>query len=236
MEILIKLLIAHLLGDFLFQTDKSVQQKEKYKLKTIGLYLHALLHGILTLLFLWDLNLWHIAVIIAVSHLIIDAIKLYTTNKRNKRWLFLIDQIAHVAVIIAVVIFHHGLSFDVPLEIPYQIWALLLCVVFLTTPVSIALKIFFTRWKLDDVNAGISSLKNAGKWIGIIERLLVFIFIVTYHFEAVGFLLTAKSVFRFGDLSKAKNMKLTEYVLIGTLLSFGIAILTALAFKYLLLL
>lgn len=65
----------------------------------------------------------------------------------------------------------------------------------------------------------------------MIERLLVFIFIISGNFSAVGFLLTAKSVFRFGDLSKAKNMKLTEYVLIGTLLSFGIAILVGLLFN-----
>ncbi|MEP3044705.1 MAG: DUF3307 domain-containing protein, partial [Nonlabens ulvanivorans] len=48
---------------------------------------------------------------------------------------------------------------------------------------------------------------------------------------AVGFLLGAFFLFGFGDLSKAKNMKLTEYVLIGTLLSFGIAILVGLLFN-----
>jgi hypothetical protein len=42
------------------------------------------------------------------------------------------------------------------------------------------------------------------------------------------FLLAAKSIFRFGDLKKVKDRKLTEYVLIGTLLSFGIAILVGL--------
>jgi hypothetical protein len=44
----------------------------------------------------------------------------------------------------------------------------------------------------------------------------------------IGFLLAAKSVFRFGDLTRAKNRKLTEYILIGTLLSFLIAIATGL--------
>lgn len=40
--------------------------------------------------------------------------------------------------------------------------------------------------------------------------------------EAVGFLLAAKSVFRFGDLRDDQDRKRTEYVLIGTLLSFGL--------------
>jgi len=42
-------------------------------------------------------------------------------------------------------------------------------------------------------------------------------------------LIAAKSVFRFGDLRESKNRKLTEYILIGTLLSFGIAIATGMA-------
>ncbi len=42
--------------------------------------------------------------------------------------------------------------------------------------------------------------------------------------EAVGFLLAAKSIFRFGELNKAKEIKVTEYVLIGTFASFTIAV------------
>jgi len=49
---------------------------------------------------------------------------------------------------------------------------------------------------------------------------------VTGHWEAIGFLIAAKSVFRFGDLKESKERKLTEYILIGTLLSFGIAMIT----------
>jgi hypothetical protein len=55
---------------------------------------------------------------------------------------------------------------------------------------------------------------------------------VLNQWSAIGLLITAKSVFRFGDLSKAKNRKLTEYVLIGTLLSFGIAIAVGLLFNF----
>jgi len=55
---------------------------------------------------------------------------------------------------------------------------------------------------------------------------------LTGHFEAIGFLLAAKSIFRFGDLKEAKDRKLTEYVLIGTLLSFGLALLTGLLVQF----
>ena len=66
--------------------------------------------------------------------------------------------------------------------------------------------------------------------ICILESLLVFVFIISNHWKAVGFLITAKSVFRFGDLKEPKYRMLTEYILIGTLISFGIAIAVGLLF------
>ena len=92
------------------------------------------------------------------------------------------------------------------------------------------MKTIFTKWNISKLTKDNESLKDAGKYIGILERLLVFIFIVVGHWEAVGFLITAKSVFRFGDLTASKERKLTEYILIGTLISFGIAIVISLLF------
>lgn len=94
-------------------------------------------------------------------------------------------------------------------------------------PTSITMRVIIARWIPDNQPDSPKSLQNAGKYIGILERVLIFVFILTNHFEAVGFLLAAKSIFRFGDLKEAHDLKLTEYVLIGTLLSFGIAIVTA---------
>jgi hypothetical protein len=42
---------------------------------------------------------------------------------------------------------------------------------------------------------------------GYLERLFVFVFILTDHWEGVGFLIAAKSVFRFGDLKESKDRK-----------------------------
>jgi len=65
----------------------------------------------------------------------------------------------------------------------------------------------------------------------MLERLLVFVLIILEQWSAIGFLITAKSVLRFSDISKAKDRKLTEYILIGTLLSFGLAILVGLGYQ-----
>ena len=60
----------------------------------------------------------------------------------------------------------------------------------------------------------------------MLERLFVLVFIVSGHWEGIGFLIAAKSIFRFGDIKEYEGLKLTEYFMIGTLLSFGIAIFT----------
>lgn len=231
MEIIIKLLIVHFLGDFILQTDKFNKKKEKHKLRSYHLYIHCLIHGLITWLLLWQLHYWYIGLLIFITHLLIDTGKLYLSTKKNQRWLFVIDQLLHILMILILATTTTTINFIVNDAVLALLWPLLLCIIFLTSPVAIMLKVFFTRWKLTEDDTGIYGLKNAGRWIGMIERLLIFLFIITDNFSAVGLLLTAKSVFRFGDLSKAKNMKLTEYVLIGTLLSFGIAILVGLLFK-----
>jgi hypothetical protein len=90
-----------------------------------------------------------------------------------------------------------------------------------------------SKWDLPE-DSDKDSLSKAGKYIGILERLFVFSFVVMQEWQAIGFLIAAKSVFRFGDLSRAKDRKLTEYILIGTLLSFGFAILLGVLYHYLL--
>ena len=89
------------------------------------------------------------------------------------------------------------------------------------------MNLLLNRWDLTALTS--LGLPHAGKWIGYLERILILTFILTGNLEGVGFLLAAKSVFRFGDLNKAKDIKITEYVMIGTLISFTIAILVGYA-------
>jgi hypothetical protein len=75
---------------------------------------------------------------------------------------------------------------------------------------------------------------TSSKYIGMLERILIFVFIVMNQWEGVGFLIAIKSVFRFGDSLKNTDKKLSEFYFLGTLLSFGIAIGIALAYQKLL--
>jgi hypothetical protein len=225
--IFLKLILAHLFGDFLFQPDKWVLDKEQKKVKSKYLYFHILLHILLVFLFLWDLSLWYIPLIIGVSHYLIDVSKLYFQTRKTKRGWFFLDQFLHFAVIIAISVYFKEINFHFlqnPLFLKY-----LVATIFLTVPTSIFIKNLLVVWSpitIEHSKIQTDSLVNAGKYIGILERLLVFIFILINHWEGVGFMIAAKSVFRFSDLAEAKQRKLTEYVLIGTLSSFGIAVIT----------
>lgn len=57
------------------------------------------------------------------------------------------------------------------------------------------------------------------------ERLLTLVFVLIGQYEAIGFIIAAKSLLRFKDTDTAR----TEYVLVGILLSFGIALVCGLA-------
>ncbi|MBJ6367094.1 DUF3307 domain-containing protein [Snuella sedimenti] len=229
--ILIKLLIAHFIGDFFLQPKHWVTNKEKKKIKSPKLYLHVAIHMALTALILWDISLAPIVVIIGVSHLIIDATKLLIQKKKTKRQLFFIDQLLHILVIIICYFFFTERAIQIEQILVNNSLLLLLCFIFLTTPASIIMKTIFIKWNISELTKNNRSLEDAGKYIGILERCLVFIFIIFDHWEAVGFLITAKSVFRFGDLKKSKHRQLTEYILIGTLISFSIAIITGIIYN-----
>lgn len=225
MVLLLKLLLAHLIGDFILQTDRWVREKEEKKLASGKLYIHAILHALLTLIFLWDAKFWYAPLIIGLTHFFIDAAKLLLQTPKTKRLLFYIDQLLHLLVIFIVWCLMQD---TVPAFSMSQNQLLLLTGgLFLTFPTSILIKITISVYTPKTDMEKDDSLENAGKYIGILERLLVFIFIVTGHWEGVGFLIAAKSIFRFSDLTQAKDRKLTEYILIGTLLSFGTAIVVA---------
>ncbi|AZB26317.1 MULTISPECIES: DUF3307 domain-containing protein [Chryseobacterium] len=230
--IFIKLILAHLLGDFILQPNSWVADKENYKLKSKFLYFHILIHTVLSFIFLWDLQLWWVAVLVGITHFIIDAAKLnFQTIKTKKRWFF-IDQLLHILVI-AGASFYFG-EFNFSFLQNQEFLKIMMAALFLTTPASIFIKLLLSSWTPapDGPNTiQTESLSSAGKYIGILERLLVFTFIMVNHWEGVGFMVAAKSVFRFSDLAQAKQRKLTEYVLIGTLLSFGLAVLTGIIIK-----
>jgi len=222
LNLLLRLVTAHLLTDFVLQPSAWVNQKKQHKHRSAKLYLHILIAGITAYLFsaLWA-N-WWLPLVIMVSHYIIDLWKLH--RPENVPY-FIIDQLLHLLVILIVWAF---LFYDLPAVQHYllslmqntKLWLILCSYLLITWPLGIVIGMATEKWRLAaEVNK--EGLLRAGVWIGFFERLLILTFILSNQFAAVGFLIAAKSILRFSD--KENTQKKTEYVLIGTLMSFAVA-------------
>ena len=224
--ILIKLIAAHLVGDFILQTDKLCADKfsNNRTVRYRALSVHALHHAALANMILEQCNNWAVPLVIGASHFLIDLVK--THFKRKDLVGFLCDQLAHYCVIVVlwlIVFANH--DYNQAAEIlSANFWLIATTYIAVLSPTSVLIKSFIEYEKWLPTDASLKGLPNAGKWIGYLERILILTFIFTGNIEGVGFLLAAKSVFRFGELNRAKDIKTTEYVLIGTFTSFTIAI------------
>ena len=233
MSILLRLFFAHIVADFFLQTKWMVAGKENGgKQRMMMLTLHSLIHSLIAYLFVGEWTLWYIAIVIFVTHFFIDwcKIKLHGNNVSA----FLIDQLSHAVVIFMLwmTIIPSSISDIIKdgIEIfPENMWVIVVAYAMMLRPSAILMSLLLKRWQM--FSMANSSLPEAGKWIGYLERILILTFVITDNMEGVGFLLAAKSVFRFGDLNKAKDIKTTEYVMIGTMTSFAIAIIIGLLIR-----
>ncbi|MGP1465560.1 DUF3307 domain-containing protein [Prevotella koreensis] len=222
--ILIKLLAAHIIGDFFLQTDTICKGKSsKDGKRIIYLAIHSGINAALAYILVGMWECYQIPVIVFFTHYIIDIIK--SSVNSNSTRTFIIDQLAHVTVVCMLwawitepksCIIESWLS-------DHRTWVIIICYLLALKPASILLGTFIAKWTPS--NNEKNSLPNAGSWIGYLERILILTFILVGCMEGIGFLLAAKSIFRFGELTKAREVKITEYVMIGTLSSFTIAIL-----------
>jgi hypothetical protein len=226
---LIKLILAHLLTDFILQPSSWVEERNRKHFSSGKLYLHALVTGLLAYILIgWQY--WPVALIILITHFFIDGWKSYRPKRTRY---FLIDQVLHLIVIAGcwVVTFQDWTFWG---ELRRRVntdmhgWMVFAAFVFVTTPAGILIGQLTSGWskKIDDPE---NSLANAGKWIGILERVIVFVLVLLSQYSAIGLVIAAKSILRFSE--KDRQEAKTEYVLIGTLLSIGLAILTGLLVK-----
>lgn len=193
---------------------------------------HSAIHALVAYLFVADWACWLIPAVIFATHFFIDLIKCKCSE--NSLRTFLIDQLCHIIVIAVLwgALFGKGVELSCFESIySVKVWSIAMAYILMLKPSSILLSLFLDKWTPASQNT--QSLPNAGQWIGYIERTLILTFVLIGSIEGVGFLLAAKSVFRFGELNKANEIRTTEYVLIGTLASFTIAILTGLVLNHL---
>ena len=240
-QLIIMQFMAHLLSDFLLQSEKFCKAKEE-KMLSKQHFLHALIVAFTAYIFSFD---WYFAVsalIIGFSHLLIDILKSYYIIKKEARkpLLFFIDQLMHVFVLSLVsfiYIKNYNPNYIFDFSVDTKFLAIGAAFLFCTKPVNIIIRYIFELFGLSilkqPTNAATDSvtekeLENAGKVIGVTERFMALGLILAGQFGAVGLIIAAKSILRFN--SPQKN----EYILVGTLLSFGCAILIGLLITHVL--
>ncbi len=225
-DLILRLLAAHFIADFILQPNDWVKDKSIRKINSKYLYLHTLIIFVLSFLAAWDLSFIWAVLVITISHYLIDLGKSYLKNDVPS--VFILDQSAHILILFACwLIYTNGLYrleyFLTFLFNSERFWMFFTAYIIVTYPASVLINRLTSKWN-NYIKISNDSLKDAGKWIGMIERVLILTFIILNQFEAIGFLLAAKSVFRFGELKNTSEQKRAEYILIGTLLSFSVAI------------
>jgi hypothetical protein len=221
-KLVIVLIAAHAVSDFFLQPDWLVKRKEK----TGYLLIHALIHATVAYVALQAWMWWQAPLLILLVHAVIDAVK---RRRHDTATAFVVDQVAHIAGLFMLV---WGLrQFSAMPDfagVGYQ--ALVVAGGFIAAVQGSGFLIGkFTKKLLEENDLTLDGLVGGGKWIGQLERTLIFVFIFTGQPASIGFLVAAKSILRFEE---AKKQKLAEYVLIGTLLSFSLAIALASTTKW----
>lgn len=253
-SLLIRLLIAHALSDFALQSKKWASEKDEHGFFSRYFYYHIGVTGLLTYLACASTLGWNcvwLALILTAFHFVIDSSKflIFSWHKaRNKKDItlpgFLIDQLAHLIVIVTVWLIYTGQT-DLVLNIlekwsqNEKIWAVILGLAIITFPASVFTQILLTRWNLigKDGKSGKKgkhkfSRNESGKWVGIVERLLIYCFVIIGRYEIIGFLIAAKSIFRYHEIKSDDDQRRIEYILTGTLISFCIAIACGLPVRF----
>ena len=214
-ELLIALVTAHLLADFVFQTTHMVLNKQRP--------LILLMHGlhVFALTALLSGGAMFLALGIAVTHMAIDAAKVHLAPDTLR--VYLLDQSAHLAILFCAVLWMPEnllapwwprLSADMLLVA--LMLSGLICATMAGGP---AVGHLMARYKSDAQPDG---LEYAGRMIGLMERGLIFLMVMIGEPSGIGFLIAAKSILRFDTVSR--DQKMSEYVIIGTLASFGWAL------------
>lgn len=232
LSILIPFLIVHITFDFYLQPASWIEDKKHRTYKSPKLYIHSILHGLALIIpaILLGINITSIIClvsVVSVSHFVIDLWKVKAKRGEHISH-FLIDQVLHVIVLTAIS-FHIAKGVSLSDFISHENFEYFLIVTFgyllILKPTSIVISGVLKKYPItdkDSTGTETNGLISGGELIGYLERILILTFTLIGAYSAIGFVMAAKSIFRFGELSKSEDRSMTEYVLIGSLLSVAI--------------
>lgn len=253
LQTFIALIAAHVFADFLLQVKWIIRNKRHAGGFTVHALIVAMT-AVLTLgaFSSGARNALLAVALVTATHAIIDSLKLWLSGRswicsrhQGELNLFLADQAAHIAML-ALVAFWLPAAWQsgfwasaLPQLQPTILTGLCLAAGFILTTRTGEFAIRFFMRGISDQRADNGprdtapvegdpndlddpGLTDGGTWIGLLERALIFLLVMLGQFNAIGFLITAKSILRFQYANEHSH---SEVVIIGTLASFGWAIL-----------
>ncbi len=254
LTVVLAVVSSHLAADFWFQGDNDVEAKRR--LRPVAFSKHAAIQAIAAYAFAGLWAVWEIPAVVLITHPVIDILKeaslrwLAPRDAENepvtrwKFWAIIFDQLLHVAILAALVELLG--RFGVIASEPYwsallgmHLWLKVLVLLSGTmlavfaggVLVGVLVEPLLREMRGDrpphEISADQRGLEKGGKIIGQLERALILLFVLSAQPAGVGFLIAAKSIFRFGELKDNAMRMEAEYIIIGTLLSFTWALLIA---------
>jgi hypothetical protein len=230
------LLFAHVLADFVLQPTAMVRGK--------GRPGWLALHGLVVLATAWAATGATVAsvvplVALALAHVGIDLVKASLPDgaagateedtpdpaRSAPAGAFLADQAAHLATLFAAAALAPGLwagGLWQGIDWLAPVMALAAGAIAATRAGGFAVGLLMRRYDGTKLPRG---LPDGGRLIGVLERGMIFLLVLAGQPAGIGFLIAAKSILRFDTTSR--NQRAGEYVIIGTLASFGWAMAVA---------
>jgi hypothetical protein len=229
LETAVALALAHVLADFVFQTDAMVRGKRRP--------LVFLAHGAIVAATAWialglPLDARPVA-LVALAHLAIDAAKLRFGGPGFRP--FALDQMAHVAMIVLAAVLFPGtwqtglwagpaVTGALPANGLPTAMLLLAGLVACVWAGGHAVGALMAGIRLPADPETDPSLPQGGRLIGKLERLMIYMLVLSGEIVGIGLLIAAKSILRFGEIQSSTSRQIAEYVIIGTLASFAWAL------------
>lgn len=235
---LIILLITHVLCDFYFQSPKMAKNKRD---RLLWVFIHAFVYSIgafAILAFVTPGLEWKYLLGFAMGHAVIDLAKYLICNSKymgkvsfvkKEQNIFISDQILHILLILALTYlikdFNPNSMYNVRLKELFDIFNVsetlvlswMIKILLIHKPANILIANILSQYRPNQKGTQGLQDKNAGRFIGTLERIIMVVLMSINQYSAVGLVLTAKSIARYDKISK--DQEFAEYYLLGTLLS-----------------
>src|SRR5690554_7613419 len=155
LSFLLKMVLVHVLGDFVLQSDGWIRHKAKHKLRSNRRYSHGLVHLLLFLVvFGFKPTYYWAALVMVVTHFVIDAAKLYLNRLDQPVLLFVGDQLLHFLVLVGLAYWYYPDEWSFAWLGSDRFVLALIAVLLMTYGISIMVKNFLSRWRSEERRVG----------------------------------------------------------------------------------